>query len=206
MAYLVLIRHGQTEWNALGLFSGQTDVPLNELGIQQAQKAADLLQDIAPHAAYTSTLQRAKATLSHILHGLQNPTIPVTSHDALLERNYGIYEGKSKHDAIKEHGKEAIHQLRRAWDHPVPQGESLKDVSERVIPYFESHIMADIKAGKNVFVSSHNNVIRALIAYLEKLTPEEIAQLELKNASLTIFSIDTDGTIIEKITRHPDIS
>jgi len=200
MAYLVLVRHGQTEWNALGLFSGQTDVPLNDKGRAQARHAATLLRDIEFQKAYTSDLSRAKETLRHILDELQANAVEVVESKVLTERNYGVFEGKSKQEAVEIHGKEEVRKLRRAWNHPVPQGETLKEVHDRLVPFYAAHILEDLKAHKNVIVASHNNAIRALITYIEQLSEEEVETLELGNGEVVVYQID-DGKVGEKVIR-----
>jgi 2,3-bisphosphoglycerate-dependent phosphoglycerate mutase len=201
VAYLILVRHGQTEWNALGLFSGQTDVPLNDTGAAEARQAANLLKDIELHKGYTSTLSRAKITLKHILSGLNLDNIEVVAHSALNERSYGVFEGKSKQEAIADYGEEEVKKLRRAWDHPVPEGETLREVSDRLISYYESTILSDIKQHKNVIVSTHNNTLRAFIKHLESLSAKDVETLELKNAEVRIYEINDQGKVVRKETR-----
>ena len=201
MAYLVLVRHGLSEWNALGLWSGWTDVPLSKDGIKEAKSAAKHLEDIEIHVAHTSKLKRAKQTLAEIKKALKLTEIPTTEHIALNERDYGDYTGKNKWEIKEKIGETEFNNLRRNWDHPVPNGETLKDVHARVIPYFEEKILADIKNGKNVIVAAHGNSLRALIKHLEKIEDKRISEVEIGTAEVHIYEINEDGKIISKEIR-----
>lgn len=201
MAYLVLVRHGLSEWNALGLWSGWTDVPLSKDGIKEAKSAAKHLEDIEIHVAHTSKLKRAKQTLAEIKKALKLTEIPTTEHIALNERDYGDYTGKNKWEIKEKIGETEFNNLRRNWDHPVPNGETLKDVHARVIPYFQERILADIKNGKNVIVAAHGNSLRALIKHLENIEDERISELEIGTAEVHIYEINEDGKVISKEIR-----
>jgi 2,3-bisphosphoglycerate-dependent phosphoglycerate mutase len=202
MAYLFLIRHGQTEWNALGLFSGQTDIELTEEGVKQAQQAADLLKNYKIDLAHTSELKRAKDTLQHLMDGL-GAQVPTTVHSNLNERSYGRLEGKSKAESKAMLGEEAVHKVRRAWDFPVEDGETLKDVHGRVTKYYEEHVLSDLQQGKNIIISSHNNTLRALVKYLENISDEDIETVELGNAEILAYKVEPDGTVSEKLVLKP---
>lgn len=201
MAYLILVRHGQSEWNALGLWTGQTDVVLTEQGRTEARKAADGLRDITLHKAYTSKLSRAQETLNEIKSALNHAELETVEHEALNERHYGDYTAKNKWEIKDQIGDEAFTKLRRTWDHPVPNGETLKDVHSRVLPYFEQHIQADLKAGKNVIVSSHGNTLRALMKHLEQVDDDKVHDLEIGTGEVIMYEIDNDGTVISKQLR-----
>ncbi len=200
MAYLVLIRHGESDWNAKDLWTGLTDIALTEKGHEEANHAAKQLNDISFDVAYTSNLKRAQQTLDDILTELhQSP--PIHKSDALNERDYGIYTGKNKWEVKKELGDEKFLQLRRSWDHPIPEGESLKDVYGRVIPYYKEHIAKDLEQGKNVLVSAHGNSLRALVKYLENISDAQIPKLELATGEVYVYTIRRDGHIEKKEKR-----
>src|SRR6476619_2408667 len=150
MSYLILVRHGKSEWNALGLWTGWTDVELTQEGRKEAQKAAQALQDIEIHSSHTSKLKRAQQTLDEIKTALNLAHIPTSEHEALNERHYGIYTGKNKWQVKEQVGEEEFTKIRRGWDHPIPEGESLKQVYDRLLPYYEEQILKDLKEGKNV--------------------------------------------------------
>jgi len=198
MAYLVLVRHGQSEWNALGLWTGQEDIPLTEQGKAEARKAAESLREITLNKAYTSSLTRAKQTLEEIKGALGNADLE-TVHDAALdERHYGDYQAKNKWEIKEKIGDEAFTKLRRTWDHPVPNGETLKDVHARVLPYYETHILADLKAGKNVIVAAHGNSLRALMKHLDEVDDDKVHELEIGTGEVIIYEINEDGTVAGK--------
>ena len=201
MAYLVLVRHGQSEWNALGLWTGQEDVALTEQGREEARKAADGLRDIALHKAYTSELSRAQETLREITAALEHTDIETVRHAALNERHYGDYTAKNKWEIKDQIGDEAFTKLRRNWDHPVPNGETLKDVHARALPYYEAHIEADLKAGKNVIVAAHGNTLRALMKHLDGVADDKVHELEIGTGEVLVYEISDDGKVISKQLR-----
>lgn len=201
MAYLVLVRHGQSEWNALGLWTGQTEVHLTEQGRTEARKGAEHLRDISLHKAYTSKHIRAHQTLDEIKKALKHTALETVAHEALNERDYGDYTGKNKWDIKEQIGEEDFQKLRRSWDHPVPNGETLKDVYARMIPYYEEHIIKDLKAGKNIIVSAHGNSLRALMKYLEKVADGNVHEVEIGTGEVIAYEISEDGKIISKQIR-----
>lgn len=201
MAYLVLVRHGQSEWNALGLWTGQTDVALSEQGKQEARKAAEHLRDITLHKAHTSKLIRAQQTLHEIKDALEHTELDTVEHEALNERHYGDYTGKNKWEIAKQLGEDEFTKLRRTWNHPVPGGETLKDVHNRVLPYFEEHIIQDLKEGKNVIVAAHGNSLRALMKHLEETADDKAHELEIGTGEVLVYEISEDGTVINKQIR-----
>ena len=198
MAYLVLVRHGETDWNAEGLFTGQTDIPLNDRGKEQAKYAAYFLRDIKFNSCYASNLSRSKDTLHYLIRELNLNNTNIIEAKELTERNYGMFEGKSKKEVIQKYGKDWVHKLRRSWNYPVPNGETLKAVYERVVPYYQEHILADLKDHKNVLVAGHNNTIRVLIKYLENLSEEELENFELGNGEVYIYEIGNNGKVTRK--------
>lgn len=202
MAYLVLVRHGQSKWNALGLWTGwQHDVELSEDGRREAQKAAETLHDIELHVAHSSDQVRARQTLAEIKKALKLAHIPTNEHEALRERHYGEYTGKNKWQVKEEVGEEEFTKIRRGWDHPIPGGESLKQVHARVVPYYEEQILKDLKIGKNVIVASSGNALRALVKHLEQISDDEVYALEIGLGEVHLYEIDEDGTILSKEIR-----
>lgn len=202
MAYLALIRHGQSEWNVLGLWTGQHDVSLTDRGREEARAAGEHLQDIAFDKAYTSTLVRAEQTLQEILDALNHPKIEVTKAPELNERDYGDYQGKNKWEIKDQIGEDKFMRLRREWDYPVPGGETLKDVHARVWPYYESHILPDLKAGKNIIITAHGNSLRALVKHLEDIAVEDIHELEIGTGEVRVYEIGSAGQLLSKEVRH----
>jgi 2,3-bisphosphoglycerate-dependent phosphoglycerate mutase len=200
MAYLVLVRHGESEWNAKGLWTGWTDVNLSEKGREEARKAGELLKDIHFDFAYTSLLKRAQQTLFEIQNILQTQLQPIMDK-ALNEKDFGDYTGKNKWDIKKEVGEKEFQRIRRSWDYPPPNGESLQMVYDRVLPYYEAEILPKLKLRKNILVAAHGNSLRALIKYLENISDEEIPNLELATGGIYVYQIDTEGKIISKEIR-----
>lgn len=200
MAYLVLIRHGESEWNAKGLWTGLKDIGLSAKGHEEATHAANQLKDIHFDVAYASKLKRAQQTLHDILQTLHQE-VPIHTSETLNERDYGVYTGKNKWEVKKEIGDEKFLQLRRSWDHPIPQGESLKDVFNRAVPYYKEHILKDLEQGKNVLVSAHGNSLRALVKYLERISDNEIPKLELATGEVYVYTINKQGKVENKEIR-----
>jgi len=193
MAYLVLVRHSFSEYNQLGLWTGQTDVELSPNGVTQARQIGEALRGIPIHKAHTSLLRRAKQTLHHI---------QTQEHQALNERHYGIYTGKNKWQIQDELGQEEFLRIRRGWDHAIPQGETLKDVYQRVVPYYESVIALDLAAELNTLVVAHGNSLRALIKYLEQVADHEITQLEIGHDEAHCYTFDAKQRLISKEIRR----
>lgn len=198
MAYLILVRHGQSEWNALGLWTGITDTGLTEQGQEEARRAADHLRDITLHKAHVSGLKRAHQTLEQIKQALNHTELETVVHTALNERDYGEYTAKNKWEVAEQIGEEAFTKLRRSWDYPVPGGETLKDVHARVLPYYEQHILEDLKAGKNIIVSAHGNSLRALMKHLEEYADEDAHKLEIGTGQLVSYVISAEGKVVSK--------
>ena len=178
---LVLVRHGQSEWNAKNLFTGWKDPKLTDLGIQEAIKAGDLLEtrNLKFDLMFTSDLFRAQETGRLILERMNQTDIQVIEDQSLNERNYGDLAGLNKDEAREKWGEEQVHIWRRSFDVPPPGGESLKNTAERVLPYFELEIMPKVKEGLNILVAAHGNSLRALVMELEKISSEEIVKLEI---------------------------
>ena len=178
---LVLVRHGQSEWNAKNLFTGWKDPKLTDLGIQEAIKAGDLLEtrNLKFDLMFTSDLFRAQETGRLILEQMNHADIQVIKDQSLNERNYGDLAGLNKDEARVKWGEEQVHIWRRSFDVPPPGGESLKNTAERVLPYFKGEIMPKVKEGLNILVAAHGNSLRALVMELEKISSEEIVKLEI---------------------------
>ncbi len=194
---LVLVRHGQSEWNEKGLWTGWTDIPLSSEGEKQAFEVGEKLKNIHFDFGYTSNLKRAQQTMEQIQKALSQ-SFPVTASEKLNERDYGIYTGKNKWNVEKEMGTEEFTKLRRSWDYPIEQGESLKQVSDRVLPYFENDILPKLKEGKHILVAAHGNSLRTLIKQLEHIPDDKIAEVELATGEAIVYTLSEDGTMKEK--------
>ncbi len=201
MAYLVLVRHGQSEWNAQGLWTGWRDVPLSPEGIAEARRAGELLRDIPFDIAYTSALTRAQQTLEEIKRVLGREDLPTVADPALNERDYGDLTGKNKWKILEEYGEEQFLKWRRSWDYPVPGGETLKDVYARVVPYYQREILPQLREGRNVLIAAHGNSLRALVKYLENIPDDEIPKLEIGTGEVYVYQVDPEGRIVSKEIR-----
>ena len=202
MAKLVLVRHGESKWNKLGLWQGWTDIDLTDNGIEQAKAVGREVRNIHFDNAYSSPLVRASKTLEEILKVLGQRDLPVIEDHAITEKHYGIYAGKNKWQVKEEVGEEEFQKLRRGWDYPTPEGESMKQVYERLIPYYEKEILPKLKDGKNIIITSHGNTLRTLIKYLDNLSEEEIAKLEFGIGEAYVYDIDKDGKVVSKEIRN----
>jgi 2,3-bisphosphoglycerate-dependent phosphoglycerate mutase len=194
---LVLVRHGESEWNKLNLFTGWKDPDLTEKGIGEATRAATLLK-AEGHVfdlAFTSTLVRAQHTLKLILEGLGQPSLPTVRDQALNERDYGDLSGLNKDDARKRWGEEQVLIWRRSYDVPPPGGESLKDTAARTLPYYQARIWPEVKAGRRVIVAAHGNSLRSIIMHLERLSPDQIVKREVATGVPIVYRLAADGTV-----------
>lgn len=197
---LALVRHGESEWNKLNLFTGWKNVDLSEKGIAEAKRAGQLIrrEGILFDIAYTSALLRAQRTLDLILEELGQTELTIVRDQALNERDYGDLSGLNKDDARKRWGEEQVHIWRRSYDIAPPGGESLKDTAERVLPYYEAHIWPSFKSGKNVLVAAHGNSLRALIMKLEGLSGEAIVKRELGTGVPMLYRLNADGSVASR--------
>ncbi len=186
---LVLVRHGQSEWNAKNLFTGWKDPKLTDLGNQEAIKAGDLLEtrNLKFDLMFTSDLFRAQETGRLILEQMNQTDIQVIQDQSLNERNYGDLAGLNKDEAREKWGEEQVHIWRRSFDVPPPGGESLKNTAERVLPYFEREIMPKVKKSLNILVAAHGNSLRALVMHIENISSEEIVKLEIATGDPLIY-------------------
>ncbi|MFN3343252.1 MAG: 2,3-bisphosphoglycerate-dependent phosphoglycerate mutase [Flavobacteriales bacterium] len=196
MSTLVLVRHGQSAWNLENRFTGWVDVDITEQGEKEAVNAGDKLKSLKFDLAYTSNLLRAQRTLSIILKEIGQENIPITKNEALNERHYGDLQGANKAETAAKYGDEQVHIWRRSFDIAPPKGESLKDTLDRVLPYFEKEIVPKLKSGKNIIVAAHGNSLRALIMYLEKLSPEQILKVEIPTGAPKKYELDNNLNIL----------
>ncbi len=194
---LVLVRHGQSEWNLKNLFTGWADPGLTERGVSEAISAGKKLKErgYVFDIAFTSVLVRAQRTLDLMLEQLDQTGLETIENQALNERDYGDLVGLNKDDAREKWGKEQVHIWRRSYDTPPPGGESLKDTAERVLPYFEAEILPRVLKGDKVLVSAHGNSLRSLVMKLEGLSGEEIVTRELKTGVPLVYRLTEDGGV-----------
>lgn len=197
---LVLVRHGQSEWNLKNLFTGWKDPDITAQGVDEAKRAGKLLkaEGFVFDAAFVSELTRAKHTLSLILEELGQTSLPVKSDIALNERDYGDLSGLNKDDARKKWGEEQVHIWRRSYDVAPPGGESLKDTLARTLPYYVQEILPGVLRGERTIVTAHGNSLRALIMVLEKLSPEAILKRELATGVPIVYRLRADATVESK--------
>ena len=197
---LVLVRHGQSEWNLKNLFTGWKDPGLTEQGIAEAKEAGARLkaQALSFDIAFTSVLTRAQHTLDLMLAELGQTGLPVRKHLALNERDYGDLSGLNKDDARKKWGEEQVQIWRRSYDIAPPGGESLKDTVARALPYYCQHILPGALGGKRVLVAAHGNSLRALVMVLDQLTPKTIPSMELATGVPIVYRLNADSTVASK--------
>ena len=198
---LVLVRHGQSDWNLKNLFTGWHDVDLTEQGVKEAREAGRKLkaQGLKFDIAFTSALKRAQRTLDLMLAELGQTNIPVIKNQALNERDYGDLVGLNKDDARKKWGEEQVLKWRRSYDIAPPGGESLKDTLARALPYYVTEILPHVMRGERVLVSAHGNSLRALVMVLDKHTPESIIELNLDTGVPMIYRLKADSTVASKL-------
>ncbi|MEZ5763157.1 MAG: 2,3-bisphosphoglycerate-dependent phosphoglycerate mutase [Xanthobacteraceae bacterium] len=198
---LVLVRHGQSEWNLKNLFTGWRDVDLTEVGVGEAREAGRKLkaQGLSFDVAYTSALKRAQRTLGLVLEEMGASNIPVTKDQALNERDYGDLSGLNKDDARKKWGEEQVHIWRRSYDIAPPGGESLRDTLARTLPYYVQEILPSVLRGQRTLVAAHGNSLRALVMVLERLSPEGILAREIATGVPIIYRLNADATVASKL-------
>ena len=197
---LVLVRHGESEWNLKNLFTGWRDIDLTDNGIKEAHNAGRKLkgQGIRFDVGFTSALIRAQRSLDLVLDEMGQTGIPVFKNVALNERDYGELSGLNKDDARKKWGAEQVLLWRRSYDVAPPGGESLRDTTARVLPYYLQEILPCVLKGDNVLVSAHGNSLRALVMVLEKLSPDQIVKREIGTGVPLIYRLNADSTVAEK--------
>jgi 2,3-bisphosphoglycerate-dependent phosphoglycerate mutase len=198
MGILVLIRHGQSQWNLENRFTGWIDVPLTDAGREEARRGAALIRHLAIDRAFTSALIRAQETLRIVLDAVGQPNVPVEADQALNERHYGQLQGLNKTEMAKRFGEAQVHIWRRSYDVAPPGGESLKDTAARTLPYFNEKILPLVKAGQIVLVAAHGNSLRSIVMALEQLTKEQVLELNLATGAPIVYEIDGRGIVLSK--------
>jgi 2,3-bisphosphoglycerate-dependent phosphoglycerate mutase len=199
---LIIARHHESEWNKLGLWTGLRDVHLTPYGFEKSEEMGRLLKDTRIDCVYTSTLVRAEETLEAMLHAAGDTRVPIEHTAALNERDYGDYTGKNKWDIKKELGEETFDHIRRDWNYPIPNGETLKMVYERVVPFYQGTIVPLLKEGKNVLVVAHGNSLRALTMYMESIPNERARDVETLFGAVVLYQVDEDGKMLSKEARQ----
>jgi 2,3-bisphosphoglycerate-dependent phosphoglycerate mutase len=205
VATLALVRHGQSQWNLENRFTGWEDVPLTDLGRDEAVRAGAALvaENLQFDCAFTSELKRAQHTLAIMLDGLGQASIPITRDVALNERHYGSLQGLNKAETAEKYGADQVHIWRRSYDVPPPDGESLKDTAARTLPYFDSTVMPLVREGRNIIVAAHGNSLRSIVMQLDNLSQEEVLQLNIATAVPLLYDINTDGKVASKRILEP---
>ncbi|MDZ4732192.1 MAG: 2,3-bisphosphoglycerate-dependent phosphoglycerate mutase [Nitrospirota bacterium] len=196
MARLVLLRHGESQWNLENRFTGWVDVPLSPRGIQEAKNAGDKLRGFTFDRAFTSVLERANETLRLVLDAIGQPSIPVEKDKALNERMYGELQGLNKAETAKKYGEAQVKIWRRSYDVRPPGGESLKDTADRVLPYYEHTIKPCLLKGETILVAAHGNSLRALIMELEQLSREQVLELNIPTGAPLLYELDKTGKVV----------
>jgi 2,3-bisphosphoglycerate-dependent phosphoglycerate mutase len=198
---LILVRHGESEWNLKNLFTGWRNPDLTEKGIGEARATGKALKakGIVPDLYYTSALRRAQHTLDLMLEEMDILNVTITRNIALNERDYGDLSGLNKDDARAKWGEEQVLVWRRSFDVPPPGGESLKDTAARTLPYYEAEILPLLKAGKTILIAAHGNSLRALVMAIEGLTPEQILKREIGTGQPTVYNIGAEGQLEARI-------
>jgi 2,3-bisphosphoglycerate-dependent phosphoglycerate mutase len=206
---LIITRHHESEWNKLGLWTGKRDVNVSPYGLEMAKKMGDSFNAYCTDAAsqishidtvFLSAQKRTLQTYESMSKGITSVSLPATPERsaALNERDYGDYTGKNKWEVKKEVGDKAFELIRRGWDTPVPNGETLKMVYDRAVPYFLQTIVPLLKSGKNVLIVSSGNAIRALMKYIEHIPDDKIGSIEMSFGCILIYDVDADGHLIDK--------
>ncbi len=197
MARLILLRHGESQWNLENRFTGWVDVPLSPRGIQEAQHAGEKLRSFKFDRAFTSVLSRANETLRLVLEAIGQTGIPIEKDKALNERMYGDLQGLNKDETVKKYGEEQVKIWRRSYDVRPPGGESLKDTAERVLPYYEQTIKPYLLKGDTTLVAAHGNSLRALIMELEQLSREQVLELNIPTGAPLLYELDKTGKVVD---------
>lgn len=191
-AKLVVVRHGQSQWNLENRFTGWIDIDLSTKGIEEAHNAGKKLVNYKFDIAFTSALIRAQKTLDIILAEIGQKNIPIEKDQALNERMYGDLQGLNKDETRKQYGEDQVKIWRRSYDVAPPNGESLKDTAARVLPYWNSKIVPELKKGKSVLISAHGNSLRALVMHLENLSKEQILETEIPTGVPKYYELDDE--------------
>lgn len=196
MARLVLLRHGESQWNLENRFTGWVDVPLSPKGIEEAKQAGEKLRGFTFDRAFTSVLSRANETLRIVLETIGQTQIPIEKDKALNERMYGDLQGLNKAETAKKYGEAQVKIWRRSYDVKPPGGESLKDTAERALPYYEKMIKPYLLQGQTIIVAAHGNSLRALVMELDRLSKEEVLELNIPTGVPLLYEFDHNGTVL----------
>ncbi len=195
---LLIVRHHESEWNKLGIWTGSRDVHLTEYGFRKSEEMGELIRGIKIDKAFASTQIRSYETLLGMEEKVNELDLPVEFSSALNERDYGDFTGKNKWEMKEKFGDEQFECIRRDWNCPIPNGETLKDVYERVVPYYKEKILPLILEGKNILIVSHGNAIRAMMKYIENIADEDIRKVEMIFGCVLMYDIDKEGHMITK--------
>jgi 2,3-bisphosphoglycerate-dependent phosphoglycerate mutase len=197
MARLILLRHGESQWNLENRFTGWVDVPLSPRGVQEAKNAGEKLRSFTFDRAFTSVLIRAIETLRLVLEAIGQTNIPVERDKALNERMYGELQGLNKADTAKKYGDEQVKIWRRSYDVAPPGGESLKDTADRVLPYYENRIKPYVLKGETILIAAHGNSLRALVMQLDQLSREQVLELNIPTGAPLLYELDKNGATVD---------
>ncbi len=198
MGHLLLLRHGQSQWNLENRFTGWIDVPLSTKGGEEALAAAQQLRRYRLNRAFTSKLVRATDTLRIVLAAIGQGQIPIEENQALNERMYGDLQGMNKEETVREYGAEQVEAWRRSYDVRPPGGESLQDTAARVLPYYEDRIKPSLEKGETVLLVAHGNSLRALVMHLERLSPQQIVTRSIPTGVLSLYEVDATGGVVRQ--------
>jgi 2,3-bisphosphoglycerate-dependent phosphoglycerate mutase len=196
MGIAVLIRHGESQWNLENRFTGWVDVPLSPRGEEEAKKAGAKLKGYRFDVAFVSALKRAQDTLAIVLGELNQTDIPTYQDQALNERHYGDLQGLNKAETAQKFGEQQVKIWRRSFDIKPPGGESLKDTAERVLPYYQANIKPHIVAGRSIIIAAHGNSLRSLVMHLDRLTPEQVLELNIPTGAPLLYEFDATGGVL----------
>ncbi|MFQ5992168.1 MAG: 2,3-diphosphoglycerate-dependent phosphoglycerate mutase [Nitrospiraceae bacterium] len=195
MSQLVLLRHGESQWNLENRFTGWVDVPLSPKGEEEARAAGRKLAGFRFDRAYVSVLKRAIDTLTIVLEVIGQTSLPIEKDQALNERMYGELQGLNKAETAEKYGEQQVKLWRRSYDISPPGGESLKDTAERVLPYYMSRIRPDLLEGQSILVAAHGNSLRALVMHLDQLQPKEVLELNIPTGAPLLYEFDKAGSV-----------
>lgn len=201
MGKFIVVRHHESDWNHKGLWTGMRDRHLTEYGFKKSEEMGSLIKEIKIDHAFASMQVRSIETLSSMLEAMGQFHVPTEHSSALNERDYGDYTGKDKWEMEKVLGEDGWNAVRREWECPVPNGETLKMVYERTVPFFLNTILPHLRAGENVLMASHGNAIRAMMKYIENIKDEEVKNVEMLFGAVVVYDLDSDGHVVSKEVR-----
>lgn len=203
---LVLIRHGESEWNLQGRWTGWTDVGITPKGAADARKMGELLRSIHFDEAYTSRLKRTVETFQNVVATQGQPELPHKQVEALNERDYGDYTGLNKWEVKAKVGDDKFNAIRRNYDEPIPGGETLHMVYDRVLPWYRAELLPKLLRGENVMLVAHGNSIRALVKYIENISDTDIAKFEMVFGTILVYTVDETGRMVDRQTLKAEIT